>query len=56
LCTPPADAVVSTAVETIGHTVRLQYLALTLAGSNEIAAAHGSTKTPGDFHARLSRE
>ena len=39
-----ADAVLPTAVETIGQTLRLQYVGLTLAGSDDIAAAYG---TPG---------
>jgi signal transduction histidine kinase len=36
-----ADAVLPTVVETIGQTLRLQYVGLTLAGSDEIAAAYG---------------
>jgi signal transduction histidine kinase len=38
-----ADAVLPTAVETIGQTLRLQYVALTLAGSDDVAAAYGSS-------------
>src|SRR5690348_10473486 len=37
-----AAAVLSTAVETIGQTLRLQYVALSLAASDDVAAAYGS--------------
>lgn len=37
-----ADSVLPTAVETIGQTLRLQYVALALAGSDDIAALYGS--------------
>ena len=37
-----ADAVLPTAVDTIGQTLRLQYVALTLAGSDDVAAAYGT--------------
>ena len=40
-----ADAVLPTAVETIGQTLRLQYVAVTVAGSEEIAAAYGTLTT-----------
>jgi signal transduction histidine kinase len=36
-----ADSVLTTAVETIGQTLRLKYVALALAGSDDIAAAYG---------------
>ena len=37
-----ADSVLPTAVETIGQTLRLQYVALALAGSDDMAAVYGS--------------
>jgi signal transduction histidine kinase len=37
-----ADAVLPTVVETIGQTLRLQYVALIFAGSDDVAAAFGS--------------
>src|SRR5206468_11832245 len=40
-----ADAVLPTVVETIGQTLRLQYVGLTLAGSDDIAAAYGRPGT-----------
>ena len=36
-----ADAVLPTVVDTIGHTLRLQYVALVVAGSEEVAAEFG---------------
>jgi signal transduction histidine kinase len=45
-----ADAVLPTAVETIGQTLKLQYVALTLADSEEVAAVYGSPAgTPLEF-------
>ena len=40
-----ADAVLPTVVETIGQTLRLQYVALTLGGSDDVTAAYGSPDT-----------
>ena len=40
-----ADAVLPTAVETIGQTLRLKYVAVTVAGSEEVAAAYGIPST-----------
>ena len=40
-----ADAVLPTVVETIGQTLRLRYVGLTLAGSDHIAAAYGRPDT-----------
>jgi signal transduction histidine kinase len=40
-----AEAVLPTVVETIGQTLRLPYVALVLAGSDDVAAAFGSADT-----------
>ena len=40
-----ADAVLPTVVETIGQTLRLSYVALTLGGSDDVTAAYGSPDT-----------